>query len=205
MSTQKEAMSILVEKWRMIQAQRHPDGNQCMACEDILRCADELETLCRVASPDCATCQGTRRVWSGPMKESTVECPDCRAASSTPEPSHAKVLFDAVKQAVEHLYTTMNLESHPKSCKCYGCNLRKARTDYALEEARLNVKPIVDRELEAERRTRALQLGPASSTPPSDNGEGRGVYDTTKWIHEEHCAFQDGNKMACTCSPERKP
>jgi hypothetical protein len=115
--------------------------------------------------------------------------------------------MNAVKQTLIHLETTLKLSEHPESCTCYGCNLRREHIWQVMKQARLNVKPIVDRELEAERRTKALQLGAASSntaTGPSDNGEGRGVYDKTKWIHEEHCAFQDGNKMACTCSPERK-
>lgn len=31
-----------------------------------------------------------------------------------------------------------------------------------------------------------------------------GIYDTSKWTHEDHCLFQDGNKMACTCEPSQK-
>ena len=67
-------------------------------------------------------------------------------------------LFEAVQTALLNMETAMDLPSHPESCLCYGCGLKRAYMPAVLEHSRKNVKPIVDAEVEAEQRTRGLHL-----------------------------------------------
>jgi len=67
-------------------------------------------------------------------------------------------LLVAVRTALLNMETAMDLPSHPESCLCYGCGLKRAYMPAVLEHSRKNVKPIVDAEVEAEQRTRGLHL-----------------------------------------------